>query len=201
MKFKIDEYTLNTCKKFANDSVYSSLDKYADRHGFDVNDASAVERALTKFSKDIVIGKVGEEFVYRAYREKFPNLTLPDYEIYSVKNKSWAPDLKDENFTLAVKSQDIKSKIDNDESWTFQSGSNGRDTDKEVFDNANDNKFVALVSLNIPKRTGEIKAVVRISWLLKNKMFQPMKIERLQSNKTAVYFDDLLKYKDDLWQL
>ena len=200
-KFIISEETLSKCKKFGLDSVNSSIDKYADRHGFDLNDSSAVERAINKFSKDICIGKIGEEIVYQKYIKSIPDLKSPDYNIYSVKNKSWSPDLKANNLSIAVKSQDIQSKIDNEESWVFQIGSKGKDSDKEIFNSDNDNSYVALVSLNIPKRLAEIKAVVKLSWIHSNKLFEPMRIERLQSNKVAVYYEKLEKYSDQLWQL
>jgi len=202
-KFDISTETLDKCRRFGADSVSSSLDKYAFRHGFDVNDPDAVERAVSKFSKDITIGKIGEEFVYRKYVERIPELSPPDYNIYSIKDKSWEPDLKDlsSNLSIAVKSQDIRSKIDNSESWVFQLGSNGKDTDKEIFNEVDDNKYVAFTSLNIPKRFGEIKAVVKLSWLHKMELFKPMQIDRLQSNKIAVYMCDLDNYKDNLWQL
>lgn len=202
-KFDISTEILDKCRKFGADSVNSSLDKYAFRHGFDVNDPDAVERAVSKFSKDITIGKIGEEFVYRKYIQFIHNLKSPDYNIYSINDKSWEPDLKDlsSNLSIAVKSQDIRSRLDNGESWVFQLGSSGKDTDKEIFNELNEDSYVAFVSLNIPKRIGEIKAVVKLSWLHKNKLFKPMQIDRLQSNKIAVYFSDLEVFVNELWQL
>lgn len=202
-KFIISEDMLNKCKKFGIDSVNSSLDKYASRHGFDISDPNAVERALTKFSSDICCGKIGEELVFKKYLEKIPGLTAPDYNIYSKKNKSWEPDLKDmdSNLTIAVKSQDIRSKLDNEESWVFQLGNKGKDTDKAIFNKSDGNHYVALVSLNIPKRFGEIKAVIKLSWIHNNNLFREMNIKELNGNKCAIYYDDLKSFSNELWQL
>lgn len=203
LKYKISEDLLFKCKKFGLDSINSSIDKYALRHGFDVNDADAVERALNKFSMDICIGKIGEELVYSEYSLLLPNLSKPDYNIYSVKQKSWDSDLKDldSNISIAVKTQDIRSMLDNDESWVFQMSASGKDTDKEIFDKIDENHYVAFVSLNIPKRSGEIKALVKVQWLHDKKLFKSMKNENLRGNKLAIYFDDLDLYNNELWQL
>tara|TARA_R110000868_G_scaffold75946_3_gene218772 strand:+ start:1769 stop:2392 length:624 start_codon:yes stop_codon:yes gene_type:complete len=202
-KYKISEDLLFKCKKFGIDSINSSIDKYALRHGFDINDPDAVERALNKFSMDICIGKIGEELVYSTYSLLLPNLSKPDYNIYSVKQKSWDSDLKDlnSNISIAVKTQDIRSMLDNDESWVFQMSTSGKDTDKEIFNKTNDNHYVAFVSLNIPKRIGELKALVKVQWLHDKKLFKQMKLETLRNNKLAVYFEDLEFYKDELWQI
>lgn len=192
--FLISEDVLNKCLTFAKQSVNTSADKYASRQQFD----------LEKIIKDIRNGKVGEEAVYEKISALYPNLSKPDHQIYDKKNKSWSPDLADKSsgIHLAVKSQDIESAINFGESWVFQYGSGGKyDCDTGVFNDAKPNHYVAFVGLNVPKRKGSIRAIVKIQWLHTNNLFKEMKKKNLRGNKVAVYYEDLDKYKEELWQL
>ena len=193
-KFAISEDILTRCTKFSKDSVSTSSDKYANRNQFDI----------IKIAKDIMNGKIGEEGVYQILSQQFPNLTKPDHQIYSKKDKSWDPDLRDEasKIRIAVKSQNIDSAIAFGESWVFQYGSGGKyDCDTGVFKENDPNHYVAFVALNTPKKTGIIRAVVKIQWLHDKKLFKEMKKQSLRGNKLAVYFDDLEPYKEELFQL
>jgi len=60
---------------------------------------------------------------------------------------------------------------------------------------------VAFVALNVPKRFGIIKALVKVQWLHDKKLFKEMKKQSLRGNKVAVYYEDLEKYSEELWQL
>jgi hypothetical protein len=194
-KFVITEDILSRCTKFAKDSVNTSADKYARRQQFDIE----------KIIKDIRNGKIGEEGVYQKVSEIYPDLSKPDHNIYDKKNKSWDPDLKDaeSNIRVAVKSQDIDSSIHFGESWVFQFGNGGKyDCDTGIFGkDLNSNHYVSFVALNTPKKTGVIRAIVKVQWLHDNKLFKAMKKQSLQGNKVAVYYNDLENLKDQLWQL
>jgi hypothetical protein len=193
-KFIISEDMLSKCTTFAKNSVNTSSDKYARRNQFDVE----------KIVKDIRNGKVGEEGVYNQVSPLHSTLSLPDHQIYSKKDKSWSPDLIDSvsGIHLAVKSQDIESAINFGESWVFQYGNGGKyDCDTGVFKTQDDKHYVAFVSLNIPKRYGTIKAIVKVQWLHDKKIFKEMKKQSLRGNKVAVYYEDLEKYPNELWQL
>jgi hypothetical protein len=196
-KFIISQDILDKCLTFAKSSVNTSSDKYARRNQFDVE----------KIVKDIRNGKVGEEAVYEKISAIYPQLSKPDHQIYDKKNKSWDPDLKDAASTmrLAVKSQDIESAIAFGESWVFQFNDGKKyDCDTGIFGAtsiSDSNHFVSFVALNVPKRTGIIKAVVKVRWLHDKKLFKEMKKQALRGNKVAVYYEDLEKYKDELWQL
>lgn len=192
-KFIITEDLNNKCMTFARASVSSSSDKYARRQQFDVE----------KIMKDIRNGKLGEEGVYKFLSSKFPELSQPDHNIYDKKDKSWAPDLKDPSgIRIAVKSQDIESALSFGESWVFQfnEGKN-YDCDTGIFKEQDDNHYVAFVALNVPKRFGIIKAIVKVQWLHDKKLFKEMQKQNLRGNKVAVYYEDLEKYQDELWQL
>lgn len=193
-KFQITEDMNNKCLAFAKASVSSSSDKYARRQQFDVE----------KIIKDIRNGKVGEEGVYEKYSALYPNLSKPDHNIYDKKDKSWSPDLIDSEsgIHLAVKSQDIESALAFEESWVFQYGNGGKyDCDTGVFKEVDPNHYVAFVALNVPKRFGIIKAVVKVQWLHDKKLFKEMKKQSLRGNKVAVYYEDLEKYSNELYQL
>lgn len=192
-KYIISDDMFARCEQFAKDSVSTSADKYARRNQFDVE----------KIKKDIRNGKLGEQGTHNVLLEHFPNLSEPDYKIYSKKDKSWDPDLSDPSgLRVAVKSQDIDSAINYGESWVFQHRPNKTyDCDLGIFKENNDNHYVAFNSLNVPKRIGFIKAIVKVSWLHEKSLFKEMKIPHLRGNKVAVYFSDLELYKDELWQL
>ncbi len=193
-KFIISSEVFDKCTTFAKESVSTSADKYARRNQFDVE----------KIVKDIRNGKIGEEGVWASVSQVYPDLSAPDHKIYSKKDKSWSPDLIAEKsaLRLAVKSQDIDSSLAFGESWVFQFGNGGKyDCDAGVFKEKDPNHYVAFVSLNVPKRFGEIKALVKINWLHENNLFKAMKKATLRGNKVAVYYEDLLKYNDQLWQL
>lgn len=195
INFSISEDIVTKCLDFANKSIESSADKYARRNQFNAE----------KIIKDIMGGKIGEEIVYQSISEVYPDLTKPDYNIYDKKNKSWNPDLKDDvsEIRVGVKSQNIDSRIAYGESWVFQYGFGGKyDCDTGVFKSKNDKYYISFVALNIPKRTAEIRGIVKIQWLHDEKLFKPMKLVKLQGNKVAVYFSDLEKYnKEELYQL
>ena len=192
-KYIISDEMYQKCEQFAKDSVLTSADKYARRNQFDVE----------KIKKDIRNGKLGEQGTHNILSSQYPNLSQPDYQIYDKSQKNWDPDLKDTSgIRVAVKSQDIDSAINYGESWVFQFG-NGKnyDCDTAVFKEIDDNHYVAFNALNVPKRFGVIRAVVKISWLHEKKLFKEMKVHQLRGNKVAVYYEDLEKYSNELFQL
>jgi len=195
IKFTISEDIIKKCAEFGKASISSSSDKYAKRNQFDQE----------KIAKDIKIGKIGEEMVYEKLSPLFPELSKPDHNIYDKFNKSWDPDLKDlSGIKIAVKSQDFDSSTFFGDSWVFQfNKGKSYDCDKEIFGESKslDQNYVAFVSLNVPRKTGIIQAIVKVSWLHENNMFKDMKKENLRGNKLAVYLDDLNTKKDELWQI
>jgi len=193
-KFVITEDILARCGAFAKSSLSTSTDKYARRNQFDIE----------KIAKDIKNGKIAEEGVYERVCTIYPNLSKPDHNIYDKKNKSWDPDLKDveSGISVAVKSQDIESAINFGESWVFQyNHGKNYDCDTGIFKQSDPNHFVAFVALNVPKRIGTIRALVKVQWLHDKKLFKEMKKQSLRGNKMAVYYKDLERYPEELFQL
>jgi hypothetical protein len=191
-KFVISEEVFDKCTKFAQDSVESSANKYARRNQWNV----------AKIMDDIRNGKIAEEMVYQKVSELYPNISKPDFNVYEKKNKSWDPDLTDPAVPvrIAVKSQDIKADLAYGRSWVFQFGNGKVDCDTGIFGEKDDHHYVCFVSLNTPKRIGELRSMVKVSWLHEKELFKPMKLKNL-SSKLAVYYDDLEPLADQLWQL
>jgi len=194
-KFEIPKDIFDKCVKFGLDSAPSSTDKYARRNQSDP----------IKIAKDIRNGKIAEEMVYAKVVTDYPKLSKPDFNIYSKKDKSWDPDLKDQDsdMRIAVKSQEIESAIHYGESWVFQFGNGGKyDCDTGIFGkNIDPEHYVSFVLLNIAKRAGSLRAIVKVQWLHDKKLFKAMQKQNLQGNKVAVYYEDLLNYEKELWQL
>jgi hypothetical protein len=193
-KFIITPDIYEKCTSFAKASVGSSSDKYARRNQFNIE----------KIVKDIRNGKIGEEGTYKVLLGKFPQLSSPDHNIYDKKDKSWDPDLKDlaSGIRVGVKSQDYESAIHFGESWVFQFRAGQKyDVDTGIFGGKDDKHYVAFVALNVPKKTGEVRAIVSVSWLHDKKLFKEMKKQNLRGNKVAVYYEDLANYKEELFQL
>lgn len=194
-KFDISQEIVGKCTKFANDSTPTSVDNYARRN----------QKDPVKIAKDIRNGKIAEELVYAKFSLKFPNLSTPDYNIYAKGDKSWEPDLKDvdSHLRIAVKSQELEAAQHYGESWTFQFG-NGKqyDCDKGVFGkDINVDHYASFVLLNVPKRFGIIRGIVKIQWLHDKKLFKHPQKKELQGIKLVVYYEDLIKYENELWQL
>lgn len=193
-KFTITADNLIKCMAFAKSSVNTSSDKYASRNQFDID----------KIIRDIRNGKVGEEGAYEKILAIYPELSKPDYQIYAKKDKSWSPDLTDSasGVHIGVKSQDRESADHFGESWVFQYGNGGKyDCDTGVFKTTDPNHYVAFIALNVPKKVGNVRAIVKVQWLHDKKLFKEMKKASLRGNKVAVYFSDLELYTDELWQL
>lgn len=192
--FVISQQTVDKCFKFAKESVSSSEDKYANRNQFDID----------KIIKDIRNGKIAEEQTFLHLKNKYNSLTKPDYNIYDKYNKNWDPDLKCNEFKLAVKSQDYDSALIFGTSWVFQfNNNNSFDCDKQIFKTSEEDDkkhFVSFVSLSVPFRKGEFKAFVSVNWLKKNNLFKEMKKKSLRGNKVAVYYEDIQKF-ENIWQI
>jgi hypothetical protein len=181
---------IKKCTEFS-EQVDTSL--YAKRNQWDAN-----KRVI-----DSRIGKLGELVVYYNLIEKYPDITYPDFKIYPAKQKSWDFDLKSSTFNLHVKSQETLQGTKFGESWIFQVGNGkNRHYDKEIFDRISPNQYVAFVKVNLLTKEGEVRAIVSLDMLHENKLFAPPVLEKLQkANKLAVYYKDLQKTLENLWQL
>lgn len=201
-QFTLTPAIIKKCTEFATASAPTNMSALARRG--QTNPETII--------KQIKTGKSGEVCVHEIVSQTYPNLSSVDFNIYEKKDKSWSPDLHDPitGFTLGVKSQDVESSLLYHESWVFQfNGGKKFDCDKEVFgEDIDDNRYVAFVLVNIPKKTAQIRAIVKVKWLHEKKLFQPMALKKFNatSNKLAVYFNhpeypSLTNYPNELWQL
>lgn len=181
---------IEKCTEFS-EQVDTSL--YAKRNQWDVNKRKA----------DSKIGKLGEIAVYRSLVGKYPDLTYPDFKIYKPREKSWDFDLKHPNFNLHVKTQETLQASKFGESWIFQYGDGKKKNyDKEIFDRLSPNQYIAFVRLNVLEGYGTVRAIVSLDLLHDKKLFAEPVLDKLKfANKVAVYYKDLEKHKDQLWQL
>src|SRR5713101_8322115 len=192
-QFIITPEMLEKCQQFATDSIGTNAKKYARRNQFDTD----------KIKQDITTGKLAELGVWQKVSELLPDLSEPDFAIYQKKDKNWSADLQSPSgIRVGVKSQVIQSEINYGRSWVFQCRMGASyDIDTGIFGNADPNHYVCFVSLNVPKKIGELRAIVKVNWLHQKKLFKAMKLAKLQNNKVAVYWEDLEKLGDELLQL
>lgn len=153
---------------------------YATRNQFDNK----------KRKRDQITGKLGEFAVYLFLKDKYPDLTEPDCNIYEKKNKTWDFDLKAKDINIHVKTQDYASSLKYSLSWTFQKN------DKEIFKSNSDNQYVAFVSADIDKKFALVKSVLRLDTLHKCNMFKEPKLPQLRATKVVVYFSDIEPLED-----
>ena len=162
---------LQKCTEFS-EQVDTSL--YAQRNQWDAD----------KRKIDSKIGKLGELVVYHSLKEKYTDITYPDFKIYKAREKSWDFDLKSSEFNLHVKTQEALQGAKFGESWIFQN------EDKHVFKTFFENDYVAFVVVNMFHKHGTIKQILPISLLHKMNLFKKPILAKLVS-KSAVYFDDI----------
>jgi len=175
---KLSAADYKKCSDFAN-SVDTSF--YANRKQFNEE----------KRIKDSIIGKIGEIATYKALKDKFPDLSLPDYAIYNKNQKSWSHDLIASNLNLHVKSQDVEQGKKYGESWVFQK------EDKHIFKEYGQNDYVSFVSVDLKTRECFVRQILPVSLLHEQNLFKPMKLLHLAS-KVAIYYDDIKDIKGHL---
>lgn len=206
--------TIYNSKLIISQDIYTKCDAFAVASA-PTNMSALSRRGQTNpeaIKRQIRTGKIAEVLVHQEASKTFAKLSEPDFNIYTKKEKSWDPDLRDlDGFVrLAVKSQEVDQANQYHESWVFQFNDGKKyDCDTEIFGKTIDpNQYVAFVLLNTPKRTGQIRAIVKVQWLHDKKLFQPMALAKFSetNNKLAVYYDhpthpSLIKYSNELWQL
>jgi hypothetical protein len=194
---KFNSEMLNKCQQFANESLDTSIDEYT-RRGQDPNKRYRMLIQITN-------GKLAEEMAFATYQPYFPDLTLPDYQIYGKRRKSWAPDLTSVagGFTLSVKAKDSRDAERWGASWIFEK------KDKETFGpkldglNLDPHQYVCLVVIDPISGKGEVLACVKLQWLHDHHLFEQPDRDYLVTMIT-VRFSSMLKViqsADDLWQL
>lgn len=182
--YSIEEEVFNKCTNFAIDSVDSSLDCYAKRN----------QTNKSKIITDIRNGKIAEEITYSLLSEQLFNLSKPDYAIYSAYQKSWAPDLNNQDYNISVKSQTKSSGDMFGTSWIFSKKD-------DVLYTHSSADYAALVVLDIDRRMAFLKSIMSITSIREQNLFKPLKNATLNSSKVAVYMSDISQLPScKLWQ-
>jgi hypothetical protein len=160
-----------------------------------------------KAKNDIFLGKKAEYFTRSALIEHygFPYINI-DLEVRQGRKKGWNTDLPfkavdDSLPDIHVKSCSKKT-LDfcKDYSWTFQNKNNdkkgGTDT---ILDTSGKQELIALVYIEEPySATGVIKAILPFDII--KKMLKPPLKPTLKNLKKCLYYKDLIKKEDKLWQ-
>jgi hypothetical protein len=197
VKGSFNRELFDKCRQFAKDSLPTSVDQYTKRG----QDPTKLHRQIIQLTN----GKLGEELAYATYVHYYPELSLPDYEIYKKKDKSWTPDLTDAAFgiKIAVKTKDARDAASWGMSVIFEK------TDKKIFgdklDNQNldPNQYVCMVVVDLTNLKGEVKACVNLQWLHDKNLFEKPDRDYL-GTKLTVRFDSIIKVisdQNELWQL
>lgn len=197
----LDQVLVDKCKKFAEDSVDTNLEVIEKRN----QDPEERDRVI----RQIAHGKVGEEVTRLVYAPYYPELTVPDHQIYQKKDKSWEEDLIDPISDIRI---GVKTKRQEDAkrwgaSWMFEL------TDKKIFgpkldgQNLDPRQYVSLVIVDLDQMVASVEACVHLQWLHDNDLFGPPDRDYLDT-KLTVRLDRLqwfIKRKkltnDDLFQL
>lgn len=131
--------------------------------------------------KNEVFGKLGEQVVEKAFKESREWLVKEEYELNIARNKRVGPDLiverVDENletikrYKVYIKSQDIKEKSNNQDSWVVF---------EREWEQITEQDMIILVDIDKERRFGEIRWIIRKS--------QVSKLEpALHIKKMAIY--------------
>lgn len=194
---KFNREMADKCRQFAIDSLDTSVDQYARRG----QDPSKRQRMIIQLTN----GKLAEEIAHAAWQPYFSDLSSPDYNIYSKKDKSWDPDLTSEksNIRMAVKAKDARDAAEWGASWIFEK------TDRKIFgpklDNQNldPNQYVCMVVVDLLGLKGEVKACVRLQWLHDMKLFEKPDRDYLGTKLTVRLrtLERVIQSPEELWQL
>ena len=111
-RIKLSESIKEKCKAFADQRIVGSESLYRSRG----------ELNRDKMWHDIYIGTLAEFAVYKELKKIANNVTKPDLEIYSSRDKSYSADLMCDDLAIHVKSQGSRSAKLYKESWLFSKG-------------------------------------------------------------------------------
>ena len=185
IKFTDEEYAQCFC--FANNEKYDYA--YYSRHRGQSNKETKIIQNMT--------GKLGEVVIYNVLKEKFTDLTPPDFNLYSSHKKSWKSDLfiPSKNTPVHSKAQNTDSEKKYGLSWIFQwknqNGSGGRD--KEIFSEPGKG-IICFVLIDLEKKEGKIIHAVKKEMLLNNKLFDEPKLVQHRGFKKVIYASKLEEF-------
>lgn len=197
-KVLIDRATVLDCLHYGYTSLPSSLDKWMER---------SATLSMAKALVDNTSGKIAEWGHRFIYISRFPDLTKPDHNIYSVDEKSFKADTETKigNAKFVLKNKEARNANTYGINATFSSN------DSEIFGSKrNDDAYVvqlvtdtnvfykklgdvSLPFMKLDNVSVEILYCVKLGWLHEHKLFG--ETDHRQSDKKTVRYDMEDTYK------
>lgn len=173
---------LETAQKFAEARLEESLSQY-NRRG---------QSNQEKIKYDITIGALGEIGIYRMLKRLGLKLSAPDFEIYTVKKKSYDADLQDDDgYRFHCKSQSKESQEQYGASYILQYGGNGKGHTDKLFRSRTNRDFLIPCLVDIDAQEVTIYGCIKIETLFKKDLIKMPRVKWLEFSKRAVYLEDL----------
>ena len=177
---KVDQY-VPICMEYAKNQINDGivLEQYKKRH----------QHNPERIKWNYFVGKIGEFAVYEYLTNLGYECTPPDLTITS--DKSYAADLICEGRYIHVKTCEDAPRYRYtriERSWVFQKN------DRLIY-NPHPDDFIALCILyeNNSSFYVNVWKIIRASFFIKNRLYKPLKVKRLNATKTAIYFDDVAR--------
>jgi hypothetical protein len=171
------------CRKFAEDSVDSSAKVWGN---------GRITRA--RLVEDVYVGKLGEFAAYEHISKYQSNLTKPDLEVYSARQKSFSADLSSKYSNFHCKTQSMESAHKYGISWIFQYEENGR---KDPMLKNPGPKDQAVLMLMVDDNTVEIKVIMPVELMTAMELFEEPKSSFFVGKKKAAYWNTIEQHIGD----
>ena len=176
------ETDLDQCEKFARAQLATSMSQYRRRN------QSNPERIVAQ----IIDGKMGEWFAYHHLKRQGFEPTVPDFEIYTARHKSFDADLYSNKTAIHVKSQNIGSAKRYGSSWVFQAGGIGFGNRDPCLDNSQD-EWCVFVTVDHASKSATVLGPYSINDVRPH-MKDP-KLSHLKGIKKCIYLKDIVHLK------
>lgn len=189
MKIEIIKYSqsdLEKCHEFAVGQLGTSRDHYRRRK----------QGNESKIIQDITTGKLGEIAAHRLLRRYGVHATLPDFEIYDSRGKSFNADLTWKGHEFHCKAQTEESAKRYGTSWILQWGGKGYGHTDKLFKHRSNSDY--LMPTTVHQDTVRIYGVIQIKKLFDKDMIKEPKLAWFKDTKRAIYFEDIstLSWRD-----
>lgn len=169
---------LKRCDTFARAQLATSMSQYRRRN------QSNPERIVAQ----IIDGKLGELFAYHYLKKQGFESTMPDFEIYTARQKSFDADLYSHKTAIHVKSQNITSAKRYGSSWVFQAGGIGFGNRDPCLDNSQD-EWCIFVTVDHESKSATVLGPYNINDVRPH-MKDP-KLSHLKGIKKCIYQKDI----------
>lgn len=182
MVIKLSKDVEQACIDFADARLKGSSELYKRRG----------EARLEKIRQDIITGALAEFAVKECVQSDARYCSEPDLTIYEQANKSYAADLESENCQIHVKSQTKEASERWGLSWIFQKND-------PLVRQPESTDIIALTQVD--GLSVEVIGLVSARTLLRERLIAEPRNVKYARTKRAVYYDELLASKINLWEI